>query len=138
MKNKLKNKDLGAFYNALDSDGMAYYSLTLFHKDVPVLSTCNNEEWLDLYSQKFNLANNPPVQKYIISSKLNFIMWEFFEIDDSSRNFINLRNQVVGVKNNVTILNRNKNTTKCLTFGTSKNSDHLVEFIKTGSFAKYL
>ena len=117
---------------------MEYYSYTLFHKNIPVISTCNNDEWLGLYSQKFDPNHTPPVQKYILSSGLSVIMWDFFEIDEDARDFINLRNQIVGVRNNITILSRNKNTVKCFTFGTKLDSDHLLNFVISGAFKKYL
>lgn len=138
MKHQVESKNLKDFYQRLKEDGMEYYSLTLFYKNIPVISTCNNQNWLDFYSQNFDIDHCPPVQQYILSSKLNFIMWEGFTIDSSTCDYINLRNKVVGVKNNITILTRKKNTTKCITFGTSKDSNHLLDFIRNGMVAKYL
>ena len=134
MKNSKKNLLL----KMLDQIEIEYFSYSLFHNKSPVLSTCNNSEWLDIYCREFDSTKIPPVQKYITSSLLNVIMWESFSMDHLTSEYISLRNKIVGVRNNITILNRRGDATNCFTFGTSKSADYLANFISSKFCKNYL
>lgn len=134
----MQNKKEKLFCETLNKNAIEYFSFCLFYNKTPAASNCNSKEWLDFYVKEFNFINSPPVQKYITSSKLNVIMWECFDIDLATRKYISMRNEVVGVNSNVTILNRKNHITNCFTFGTSRGIDYLMEFIDSEYYKEYL
>ena len=107
-----------------------YFSTTIFKKKIPILSYCNHEKWWELYRRLYNSQDKaPPVQKYILNSNLSVIDWDLIIFDPSVKDFIKARNDVVGVKNTITVLIQNSENLSTFTFGTKKNKAYLKKLI---------
>ncbi len=119
------------FFEQLSDRGMDYFSLTLFDKhDRPIISHCNHRQWLDFYNQEYHQPRlAPPVQKYILASKMRVLTWDLPEIDKAARNFLQKRNEVVDVAHNVSILLKRQEYRTIITLGSKKKTQHIIDFL---------
>lgn len=118
------------FFERLSEKGIHYFSLTLFQHDQAIVSHCNHPQWLDFYNRHYaQLGLAPPVQKYILASKLRVLNWNFDEIDKESRDFIQRRNEVVEASKNMSVIFQKKSNLTVITLGTQKKNSCLFNFL---------
>lgn len=118
----------------LNNHKINYFSYTLFEDNKPVIYHCNSKSWLNYYNDNYNEEYNvPPVQKYILSTKGKIIVWNLFCLDGLTKQYLDRRNQVVGVTSNLSIISRcNKlNLLSVLTIGSEKSDDYLLNFLRS-------
>lgn len=106
-----------------------YLSLTVFNYDKPIISYCNHPLWFSYYKNEYNVNKPPPVQKYILSSTLDILHWDCLGLDSQTRQFIKKRNDVVGVKANISVLYQKNKKLAALTFGSKMRETHLINFL---------
>lgn len=127
LKSSLQGDEL--VLNRLYENQVNYFSYTLFKNDKPTISHCNNSEWLGFYREKYGMDNPPPVQKYILHSRLSILPWDLVSFDSYTAEYIKARNNVVGVSNNISLVFRNNEYLSVITLGTSKGSEHLINLL---------
>ncbi len=113
----------------LSQNQIGYFSLTLFNKNKPILSHCNHPEWLNFYREHYDVERPPPVQKYIFSSKLRVLNWDFTDIDKEARIFVKKRNDAVEASEYITLLSRKNAYLTAITLGTKLKKSHLIDFL---------
>lgn len=117
-------------FERLSEKGIDYFSLTLFNKHQPIISHCNHPQWFDLYNLQYNQPRLlAPIQKYIFSSKLRVLSWDFPEINKEARDFIQKRNELVGTAKNISVLFQKQEHLTVITLGTKKTTAHLMDFL---------
>ena len=119
-----RNED---FLENLNDLGVSYYSYTFFKEKLPILSFSSSPEWLSIY--KKNYEPLPPVQKYILSSKLDVLLWDITEVDTEAKKFIKQRNDVVESNSNLTLFFRENSFLTAVTFGTKHGKSHLFNLL---------
>ncbi|MBP9728789.1 MAG: hypothetical protein KBD23_01425 [Gammaproteobacteria bacterium] len=117
-------------FERLSEKGIDYFSLTLFKGDQPIISHCNHPQWLSLYNLEYHQPGlPPPVQKYILSSKLRVLTWDFSEIDKEARDFIQKRNEVVETTKNISVIFQKQEHLTVVTLASKKKKSHLIDFL---------
>jgi len=130
MNDALKHDREIRLFDRLSEKGIDYFSLTLFKGDQPIISHCNHPQWLELYNREYHEPGlPPPVQKYILSSKLRVLRWDFSDIDKEARNFIKKRNELVEASKNMSVIFQKQEYLTVITLGTKKKTSHLIEFL---------
>ncbi len=117
-------------FERLSEKGIDYFALTLFNKHQPIISHCNHAQWLNLYNlQYYQHGLAAPIQKYIFSSKLRVLNWDFSEIDKEAKDFIQRRNELVDTARNISVLFQKQEHLTVITLGTKKKIGHLMDFL---------
>lgn len=109
-----------------------YFSITLFQNGQKILSHCNNKDWLEKYNSDYLLKQKfVPVQKYILGSASKLIIWDVCSLDKSATEYINIRNSIVGVSTNISIVLKKENALAVITLGTKRELPYLLNLINT-------
>ena len=130
MNDALKRDTEIRLFDRLSEKGIDYFSLTLFKGEQPIISHCNHPKWLELYNREYHQPGlPPPVQKYILASKLRVLTWDFSEIDKKASSFIKKRNEVVETSKNISVIFQKKEHLTVITLATKKKTSHLIDFL---------
>jgi hypothetical protein len=108
---------------------IGYFSFAIFNNREPIATYCNTKQWSNIYNNEYNKDKPPPVQKYILNSKAQVIMWDLIDLDKESTKFIDTRNDVVKVTKNVTLLFKRELKIISMTLGTKKDQTYLQDFL---------
>lgn len=113
----------------LQEQKIDYFSFSVLKKNTPIISYCNNKEWLDYYNEEYSIYKEPPVQKYITSSAMKLLLWDLSALSSETRKYLHSRNDVVGVGSNATIICRRGEFLTAVTFGTKYDKNLLLRFL---------
>lgn len=131
MRNNLsRTEQEGLAVEMLADKGINYFSYTLFGGSEAIISHCNNIQWLQFYNEKYGLHKQPPVQKYIMSSKQKILCWNILDFDKETAEFIKKRSEVVETCSNISLISKHNTDCTVITLGTGKSNDYLMSFIK--------
>ena len=112
----------------LKQKGIEYFSFSVINKNNVPVACCNNRDWQSYYYNKYT-NKTPPVKKYIIEAYSEMIVWDQLELDKEAMEYISLRNSVVKISSVVTMIKK-CNYIITATFGSVKNSNYFLNFIK--------
>jgi len=127
--NILQRKQTSNILNLLHTKKIDYVSLSIFKNNVPIIFQCNHEEWLNYHTSHYGTEHHLSVQKYIISSKLNVLVWDLLNFDTQTREYIQKRNRIVDVKTNISLLYQKNEQLIAMTLGTKQNNKYLIDFV---------
>lgn len=127
--NLLQIKQTSNILDLLHTKKINYVSLTVFKNNLPVVFQCNHEEWLYYHKAHYNVDHQSPVQKYIISSKLNVLIWNLLNFDSQTREYIQRKNHIVDVKTNISLVYQKNEQLIAMTLGTKQSNRYLIDFI---------
>lgn len=106
---------------------IGYFSLTMYKEGKPVISTCNHAEWLRFYWDQY--SQDDPMKKYIFGSRLHVLPWSSFDVDRKAREYIGIRNELVSVNANITLLIPKNGYLTAVTLGTAHGDAHLINLL---------
>ena len=121
------------FLESLYEQNISYFSYSMLKKGTPIISYCNDEEWLRFYNEEYSVYKEPPVQKYITSSALKLLMWDACDLNQETNKYLRVRNEVVGAANNATLIHKHKEYLTVVTLGTKHHQSVLTDYFNNNS-----
>jgi hypothetical protein len=70
-----------------------------------------------------------PARKYLLSSKLQVLNWDFLSLDRSTKQFFKYRNDYVNVNTNLTIIFEKNNVRAAMTMGTKEKNSYILKLL---------
>jgi len=121
-------KQIANVLQLLPTKAINYFSFTIFEKQQSIITYCNNQEWLNYCKNHYDEDIYFSVQKYILSSRLNVINWELLNLDQQTKEYIQKRNDIAGIKASISLLYQKNIRLIAVTFGTKQDSGYLINF----------
>ena len=126
--NKLQIHRMENVLQLLPIKTINYFSFTIFEKQQPVITYCNNQKWVNYCKNYYNNNILCLIKKYILSSKLNVINWNLLTLEKPTKEYINKRNKITGIRASISLLHHKNSRLIVVTFGTNQNSRYLINF----------
>jgi hypothetical protein len=118
----------GYCLDSLKDKGITYFAYTLLKGSRVCVSYVSSPAWLDVYKGRY--INRPPIQKYIMSSRLKVLFWEQTEMDTMARQFIHERNNIVNASSSITLMSHIDEYLAAFTISSKNGADHLIKFVE--------
>ncbi len=125
---KLQIGQMGNILQLLPTKVINYFSFIIFEKQQPIITYSNNQTWVNYCENYYDASIICPVQKYIFSSKLNVINWNLLTLEKLTKEYIEKRNEITGIKTNISLLYQEHSRLIAVTFGTHQDSRYLINF----------
>lgn len=126
--NKLQIEEMGNVLQLLPTKVINYFSFTIFEKQQPIITYCNNKKWANYRENYYDANILCPDKKYILSSKLNVINWNLLTLEKATKEYIQKINEITGIKTNISLLYQQNSRLIAVTFGTNQDSRYLINF----------
>lgn len=82
-----------------------YVCSSLIYKKKQIIVDCNSKAWLSYYKKMYLESNlDPPIKKYIEATPYKGVIWELLDLDPLTQEYLCLRNKMVNVKTNLSLV----------------------------------